>query len=473
VPRKLVGLILLAVGAAAQPTIKVRLKPNVDRTISEMPLERYVAAVIAAESGTFRSAEALKAMAVAARTYALHFRGRHASDGYDLCGTTHCQRLEPNGIDARIQAAVDATAGEILWYRGSPIFAAYSRDCGGVTEDVASVWPDTPMPYLRSHPDPYCTRPATGGWRWSASAEQVAAALRKSGLRAPVSLAGVAVARRTESGRNREVALTGGGETVRVAAGSFRLAVSRALGFNTIRSERWVAVEGAERIEFQGIGEGHGVGMCQRGAERMGVEGKTWREILAFYFPGAPVGKTAQGLEWTRLAGESVALYSTQADRDRVLLPLAERYVREIAGRTGIAVPHGIEVRVYPDLDAFRNATGEAGWVAARTSGRRIEMQPAAVLRSKGALESTLRHELVHAVLESQTANGVPVWFREGLTAYLSDGPSATGAVSMQRTEESQARATYRAAAMKVAGLIQRYGLPAVVSWLRAGGIPE
>src|ERR1019366_5943332 len=88
---------------------------------------------------------------------------------------------------------------------------------------------------------------------------------------------------------------------------------------------------------------------------------------------------------------------------------------------------------VYPDLDSFRNSTGEPGWVAARTDGRRVHLQPAAVLRSHGALESTVRHEMLHVVVESQAAGGLPVWFREGLVEYLAGpGKHAAGAVSEQ-----------------------------------------
>ena len=129
---------LTACIAFGQTTLKVRLNSG----IMEMPLERYVEAVLAGEASTFRSEEALKAMAVTARTYAVRLRGRHASEGYDLCGTTHCQRLEPAKVTPRLASAVSATNGEMLWWEGKPIFAAYSRDCGGVTEDASAVWPD-------------------------------------------------------------------------------------------------------------------------------------------------------------------------------------------------------------------------------------------------------------------------------------------------------------------------------------------
>ena len=238
--------------------------------------------------------------------------------------------------------------------------------------------------------------------------------------------------RRDASGRAKELELAGGGERVRVAASSFRFAIGRALGFQTLRSDLWqVSGSGAAASTFAGAGDGHGAGLCQLGADQMGVEGHGYREILSFYYPGAPVGLTARGLEWRRLGGERVSLMTTQADRDGACAgQCADRLAREIAARYRWEAPAGIVIRIYPDVDAFRNATGEPGWVAARTTARRIELQPASELQARGALESTLRHELLHVFVEAQAAGGLPVWFREGLVGYLEHrvGGAAAGA---------------------------------------------
>ena len=124
------------------------LKVQVSGRVVEMPLEKYVAAVLAGEAGVFRSDEALKAMAVAARTYGIRMRGRHAAEGFDLCATTHCQRIDPDAVTARLQLIAERTAGEMLWYRGKLAFTPYSLDCGGRTEDVAAVWPDERAAYF-------------------------------------------------------------------------------------------------------------------------------------------------------------------------------------------------------------------------------------------------------------------------------------------------------------------------------------
>ncbi|MEO8371464.1 MAG: SpoIID/LytB domain-containing protein [Candidatus Solibacter sp.] len=463
-------LAVATVAWGAPVTLKIRLPKGV----VEMDVEHYVASVLAGECSTFRSDEAIKAMAVAARSYGLNLRGRHTAEGYDLCSTTHCQRVEPNAVTERLASLAAQTSGELLWFAGKPAFACYSKSCGGHTEDGGEVWSTQRAPYLRSHADPYCTRQSSSEWHWTAPAIEIAAALRFSQLRTPAEIRAINVLRRNVSGRVRELELVGDGERVRVAASSLRFAIGRALGFQTLRSDLWqVAVSGG-RITFTGTGDGHGAGLCQLGADQMGSEGHGYREILAFYYPGAPVGVSARGLQWRRMGGESVSLMTTQPDGS--VLPIAERLIREITHRYGWTAPAGIEIRVYPDVETFRNATGEPGWVAARTTGRRIELQPAATLR--GALDSTLRHELLHVFVGAQSIGGLPVWFREGVVGYLENAagtkPAAAPEVDIRQTDDAgKARRAYAAAARRVADLAAKYGEASVLAWLRTGLPPE
>jgi stage II sporulation protein D len=159
-------------------------------------------------------------------------------------------------------------------------------------------------------------------------------------------------------------------------------------------------------------------------------------------------------------------------------LARAERELRGIERRTGWRAAEPIELRIYPDLDSFRNATGEPGWVAARSGRRRIELQPVVALESRGALDETLRHELLHVWMESQAAD-VPVWFREGLVGYLERPGGSIGAGDpiripsdadlRQRTDAARARQAYAEAARAVRALAVRYGDVEVFSWLNRG----
>ena len=107
-----------------------------------MPVEDYVQAVLAGESIGFKSDQGLAAMAVAARTYAVRFEGRHKSEGYDFCDTTHCQDLHIGAVTERLRQAAEATEGELLWFEGAPASTFYGKDCGGAIEAGAAVWPD-------------------------------------------------------------------------------------------------------------------------------------------------------------------------------------------------------------------------------------------------------------------------------------------------------------------------------------------
>ena len=103
----------------------------------------------------------------------------------------------------------------------------------------------------------------------------------------------------------------------------------------------------------------------------------------------------------------------------------------------------------------------------------RREAEPAAVLRARDALESTLRHEMLHVFVESRAAPGLPLWFREGLVEYLNgarvQGPEGAESALADRTDEAQARAANRATAARVTNLVSRHGLPAVLGWVSSG----
>ena len=115
--------------------VAVRLTAPDGGKVVEMPLEKYVAGVLAGESSVFRSDDALKAMAIAVRTYAVRLRARHAKEGFDFCATTHCQRVDLKAVTPHLEAIAEETAGEMLWFEGKPAFACYTRDCGGRSED--------------------------------------------------------------------------------------------------------------------------------------------------------------------------------------------------------------------------------------------------------------------------------------------------------------------------------------------------
>lgn len=461
---------------AAGVTYTVQVTEGSVTRVVTLDSEAYIAGVLAGESSTLKSEEALKAMAVAARTYAARMKGRHAGEGFDFCSTTHCQRFKTGKVPERLSRSVKTTSGQMVWFEGKPAFAVYGRDCGGQTEDAKAVWPDMQAPYLRAHEDPYCLRHGAETWNWSAPLNQVASALRQAGLDCPEPLRRVTVARQTASMRAKTLELEGAEDSRPISASSFRFALGRTLGWNGMRSDRYEVKLRDGVLYVHGSGQGHGVGLCQKGADEMGNEALGYREILTFYYPGVSIGVNARGLAWTKLGGEQIAVLTTTPDRDRSVVPLAERLKANAGERLQLRPPDYLTIRVYPTVEVFRNATAEPGWVAARSSGSAIDLQPKDVLERRGILRSTLYHEILHVTIEAAAIPGLPVWFREGLVECLSektrpgDLSSAVGDEALrQRDDETTARNAYAAARRRVARLITTYGETTVTGWLRTG----
>src|SRR5271166_6365023 len=447
-----------------------------------MPMEEYVAGVLAGETGNFKSDEALKAMAVAARTFAMHFGSRHALDGFEFCDTTHCQDLRIAGIDEHLRNIAASTAGEILWYDGEPAAAYYAANCGGTSEDGRFILgnDEARAPFLRQHSDQYCVRNGGTQWRSEVSKRDLQRALAADGIVVPGTLRSVEVLHRTPSGRVEFLRITGSGN-VTVPALMFRSAIGRNIGWDRLKSNLYDVSDEGNRLVFHGRGSGHGVGLCQIGAEVMGEEGHSYREILAFYYPGTKLGVSAQGTPWQQLANEDVVLLTTQPERDRGLLTLATRFMHESEESTGLIYPSAPRLKIYATVAAFRNSTGDPGWIAASTRGRTIQLQPSDVLRQAGTLESTIHHELLHMLIESCARVGTPLWFREGLVLYLAgpkpqtilggrfDDIAALEKALRAPASEEQLRAAYAEAYSRVARLTREHDKAALLDWVQNG----
>jgi stage II sporulation protein D len=447
-----------------------------------LPMEEYIAGVLAGETGNFKSDEALKAMAVAARTYAMHFGSRHALEGFDFCDTTHCQDLRIAGIDAHLRSIAEATAGEVLWYDGEPAATYYHANCGGTTEDGRFVLGNNepPAPFLVQHSDQYCVRNGSTQWRTEVAKRELQRALAADGIVVPGALRTVSVLHRTPSGRVEFLRVTGNG-AITVPALAFRSAIGRHIGWDRMKSNWYDVSDAGDRLTFHGRGSGHGVGLCQVGAEVMGEEGHSYREILSFYYPGTRLGVSAQGIPWQQLANEDVTLLTTRPDRDRPLLTLATGFVHEAEENTGLLYRASPRLKIYPTVAAFRNSTGEPGWVAASTRGRTIQMQPSDALRETGTLESTIRHELLHMLIDSYALPGTPLWFREGLALYLAapnasskQGDNVDDLKGLEKSlrapaSEEELRRAYAGARARVAQLARQHGKAALLDWVQNG----
>jgi stage II sporulation protein D len=456
-----------------------------------MPEEEYVAEVIAAEASDSWKDEALKAMAVAVRTYAMRFRGAHEKDGYDFCDTTHCQVVRWNAKNPHARAAAEATQGEILQFDGAPARTYYHQNCGGMVAASNEMWPDISASYLRSHTDPYCGVSGDLKWETTITLADLDASLHAAGFAPPRGWNEIAIAGRSASGRAQKLRLAGGaGDDFLISASTFRYAVSRSLGWNKIRSELFeVRTEGGRAVFF-GRGAGHGVGMCQTGAEEMAIEGKDYRAILEFYYPGTQLAKQSAAAQWQKRSSEHFEVETTAPEQDATILPIGEKLLADEEKDLRWDIPFRVQLKVFPTMDAYRDQTGQPGWVAASTRGHVIRLQPLATLKSKGVLNSTLQHELLHLLVEEKARAGTPIWFREGLVLYLSNSPASTssngaahqaaGAMTIEQMEtileKSQKRdeveKAYEAAQARVAALVHEHSKETVLTWL-SRGIPR
>ena len=285
---------------------------------------------------------------------------------------------------------------------------------------------------------------------------------------------------RSESGRAQRLRLKGGTPPdILVSASSFRFAVNRALGWNKIRSDLYDLRNDGDHILFSGRGSGHGVGLCQAGAEAMARQGKDYRQILEFYFPGTHLSKTSAD-DWQKRTSERLELISTAPEEDSAILPLAEKILKENEAAAGWQLSFRPHLQVFPNLDRYRDTTGQPGWIAATTRGQTVRLQPLADLRKRSILESTLRHEFFHLLIESRARPNTPLWFREGLVLYFSEpdkrnSPSAT--LTDKEMEEilrnpasrEKRDKAYAAARARVSSLIQKNGRSTVLDWLSSG----
>jgi stage II sporulation protein D len=475
--------------APGQPSISANSPVHIQASdghlllTATISIEDYVAAVLTGESGDSRNDESLKAMAVVIRTYATRFRGQHSAEGFDFCDTTHCQVPSWSTISSRIREAAAFTRGEILLFQNDAVSAFYHQNCGGTTAASGEVWPSVSEPYLRTHSDPYCVAASPLKWESIISVVDLDSALNAAGLSAPAGWTTIEIVSRSESGRAQRLRLTGGTSSdAPISASSFRYAVNRALGWNKIRSDLYNLRNDGDHILFSGRGSGHGVGLCQAGAEEMARQGKDYRQILEFYFPGTRPSK-ASAEDWQKRTSERFELVSTAPEEDSALLPVAEKILKQDEAIVGWHLPFRARLQLFPTLDRYRDTTGQPGWVAATTRGQTVRLQPLAQLRKRSVLESTLRHEFFHLLIESRARPNAPLWFREGLVLYFSEPnkPSLPSATLTDKdieeilrnpgTRERQQKA-YVAARARVTQLIQQNGKSAVLDWL-SSGIPS
>ncbi len=270
---------------------------------NECDLEEYATGVLARECPSTFHAEAIRAMAVATRTYS--FRRAYQSR-IPLCDLVHCQVYRGlGGVPTSIQDAMHSTEGRVALHDGRVIDAVYSSDCGGDTEGNDDAWGGQPVPYLRSVRDGavgkeqhYCAVSRRHTWTVQVAAARLRA-LVGSGDETP----SVETTERTPTGKVRQIRVryrtSGGGQAEKLFSG---VQWQQLVGDSRVLSLKYTCRMTEGGLEMEGRGWGHGVGLCQHGAQGMARLGATAGRILRHYYTGIEVGPIPE------LSADSLAL---------------------------------------------------------------------------------------------------------------------------------------------------------------------
>lgn len=245
--------------------------------INELPLEEYVESVVAAEVGTNWDLEALKTQAVITRTYAVYKKAVNPNARFHLTSSVLHQVYKGNNPHLLISYAVRETAGEILTYDGKPIEALYHSTSGGKTENPEEVFGKS-YPYLKSV-ESNCELSPYWVWERKIPKDEIEKALNLKELK------DITINSHTSTGRAKELTIESESGHSVIKATEFR----KLLGWARLPSTNFSMKVNGNSITFEGKGYGHGVGLCQWSALQMAREGKKYKDILSFFYPGTEI----------------------------------------------------------------------------------------------------------------------------------------------------------------------------------------
>lgn len=287
--------------------------------VNVLDFEHYLAGVVPSEVPAYFPPEALKTMAVVARTYGLSHLKRH--DGYDICAEVHCQVYRGLASEAdSTNLAVRSTTGQQLLFAGKPADTTFHAACGGVGVDVWRTWPKSgKLPYLTGRldqpaaqpldlsveanlrafldkpPASYCTKSGRFRWTEKFSKAELREKLSK-GLEGSLGkeyhglsqLSSLKVTGRGPQGRVETLEIRGPEETYTVTGDAIRWLWSGGkIGTGGLQSTLFYLREEKDgAVTVVGGGWGHGVGLCQQGAAGRAEAGLKYPAIIKHYYPG-------------------------------------------------------------------------------------------------------------------------------------------------------------------------------------------
>ena len=252
--------------------------------INEVGLEDYVKGVVPSEMNPSWSFEALKAQALASRTYALYKIRQNGKKDFDVAATTKDQVYKGRaGADGPAGRAVDETREQVLVFQNEPIQAVFFSTAAGPTEDAMNVW-SLDLPYLKGVECPFDMNSPYFQWRTDVWLPLLEQRLREEGFPVGV-IASLSPAEYTKAGRVSTVRILHSDGELRVKGEDLR----RVVGYPVLLSTQFDFEVAGFQIQFTGRGAGHGVGMCQWGAKELAEKGYSAEAIVRYYYPGTEI----------------------------------------------------------------------------------------------------------------------------------------------------------------------------------------
>jgi stage II sporulation protein D len=281
-PSALFSAPMLLDGRALPGRLEVFAEQGTLVAVNAVDLEQYVAAVVASEVPHQWPEQALRAQAVAARTFAVAQKVAQGPASRAHLGSSVLDQVYRNAAHPPRQAleAARATSGEVLTWGAAPIAAYFSASCGGTSESAEAAFNLAPgtTPYIRAGVEDGDAR----AWTVRLPLSAITAALRK-GQRMQAEVRAISVQSRTASGRAQTLLI----ETSAGPRPLLAVELRQLLGYERLPSLLFEVTTESGAAIFRGKGSGHGVGLCQWGARARALRGDGYREILAHYYPGA------------------------------------------------------------------------------------------------------------------------------------------------------------------------------------------
>ena len=259
-------------------------KNNLLTVINTLPLDEYIMGVVPRETFPAWPPAALRAQAVAARTFAVSHIPNGKGKIYDIVSPTHQLYGGATAETPSTTKAVLDTQGEILTYNGKVLCAFFYTCCGGKTEEAKNIF-STIKEYPHAVDSPYCKGTKHYSWNYSVALQNCSLKLKRAGKYLPGQIKSVKIIKRFKSGRVAEIRFSSKTRSVTITGEECR----RILGYNNLRSTLFKVRIKNGRLQFVGRGWGHGVGLCQWCSKVMAEKGFDYEQILMHFYPGTEI----------------------------------------------------------------------------------------------------------------------------------------------------------------------------------------